>query len=134
MGQGRGAARTIFILGKGSALLIMSLINALTGWFFGSLAAIISHIAQLGTVGLTFGILTLFTSGLDAVPIMLLSAAAYIRLGLIVAIATRSTAFAMLEGLALFMADFYWQAIADQSTTFSIIGQISQRFIFLVQY
>jgi ABC-type transport system involved in multi-copper enzyme maturation permease subunit len=120
--MGRGVSRAMFVLGKGAALLVMSLINALTGWFFGSLAAIISHIAQLGTVGLTFGILTLFTSGLDAVPIVLLSAAAYIGLGLIVAIVTRSTAFAMLGGLALFMADFYWQAIADQGTAFSILG------------
>ena len=101
---------------------MMMLINALAGWFFGSIAAIISHLAQNGTVGLTFGILTLLTSGLDAVPIVLLSATAYIGLGLVVGVVTRATSFAMLGGLGVFMADFYLQAIANKGSAFSILG------------
>jgi ABC-type transport system involved in multi-copper enzyme maturation permease subunit len=119
---GRGVSRPMFVLGKGAALLLMILINTLAGWFFGSIAAIISHVAQLGTTGLTFGILTLLTSGLDAVPIVLLSAAATIGLGLLLSVVTRSTSFAMLDGLGLFMVDFYLQAIANKGTSLSILG------------
>ncbi len=120
--MGRGVSRAMFVLGKGAALLLMMLINALAGWFFGSIAATISHLVQNGTFGLTFGILTLLTSGLDAIPIVLLSAAAYIGLGLAVSIVTRSTSLAMLGGLGVFMADFYLQAIANTGSAFSILG------------
>ena len=120
--MGRGVSCAMFVLGKGGALLIMMLINALAGWFFGSIAAIISHLAQMGTTALVFGILTLLTSGLDAVPIVLLSAAAYIGLGLVVGVLTRSTSFAMLGGLGVFSIDFYLQAIADKGSAFSILG------------
>lgn len=120
--MGRGVSRAMFILGKGAALLIMMLINTLAGWFFGSIAAIISHLAQIGTTTLTFGILTLLTSGLDALPIVLLSAAAYISLGLVAGVITRSTSFAMLGGLGVFVIDFYFQAIVDKGSAFSILG------------
>ncbi len=119
---GRGISRPMFIVGKGLTLLLMMFINALAGWFFGSIAATISHIAQLGTVGLTFGLLTLFTSGLDAIPIVLLFAAAYISLGLVITIVARSTSFAVLGGLTLFAVDYYLQAITNSGSSFSILG------------
>jgi hypothetical protein len=103
---GRGTPRWLFVVGKAIVLLGAAAVNTLAGWLCGGLVATVSHLTQVGTEGLGEGLGIMLTSGLAGVGVAVLSAASYVGLVLIVAIVTRSSAFAMFGGLGLFMADF----------------------------
>jgi hypothetical protein len=72
----------------------------------GGLGAVFSHLVQAGPGGLGDGVRILLTSGLLAVGVTLLSAAAYIGVTQAISVVTRSPAFAMFGGLGFFIADF----------------------------
>jgi len=107
---GRGVPRWTFVVGKGIALLGVAAMNALTGWLMGGIAAVVSHSTLVGSAGLGEGIGALMTSGLAAVGIVILEAAAYIGIGLFIGILTRSPAFTMLGGLGFFVGELFLEA------------------------
>ena len=125
---GRGTPRWMFVVGKGIALLGVAVMNALTGWLIGGIAAIISHSTLIGAAGLGEGIGALMTAGLAAVGVVILEAAAYIGIGLFIGILTRSPAFTMLGGLGLFMGDLFLEGFTlvpggkGRLGVFSILG------------
>lgn len=102
----RGIPRWLFVLGKMGTLSYAALIYALAGWACGSIAALISQAARFGSQGgLWLWTLVLCTSGLDAVVIAVLAAAAYAGLALIGGMIVRSPAFTLFIGLGLFLLD-----------------------------
>ena len=103
---GRGTPRGLFIVGKAVVLLGATLLNALAAWLSGSVAAILSHLSHAGTEGLAEGVRALLTSGLAAVGMVLLAAAAYIGLVMVIGVLVRSVAFATFGALGLFAGDF----------------------------
>jgi ABC-type transport system involved in multi-copper enzyme maturation permease subunit len=104
---GRGIPRWLYVLGKGTILLGAAAVNVLAGWLCGGLGAAFSHIVQVGTSGLGNGVIIMVTSGLLAVVVAVLSAAAYIGVTQVVSVLMRSPAFAMFGGLGLFVVDFF---------------------------
>jgi ABC-type transport system involved in multi-copper enzyme maturation permease subunit len=105
----RGTPRWAFVVGKGVILLGASLVNGLVCLLSGGMVAVISHLANVGTEGLGEGVAALFVSGLGAVGVMLLAAAAYTGMGLVMVVLTRSSTYALLGGLGLYMADLVFE-------------------------
>ena len=88
----RGLPRWQFLAGKALVLSVVLLAATLAGWACGSMGAVVSHLAHVGSVGLGKGIRVLLTSGLLAVGISALTAVAYVGLVMVVGVLTRSSA------------------------------------------
>lgn len=122
----RGVPRWLFVVGKGAALLSISSLNALAFWLAVLIAVSLSHLGHAaGASEMQRGIAAMFTSGLAAVAIAALAAAAYIGAGLVIGILTRSTSFTTLFGIGLILADFYFSNLQEARAVFanlSIVG------------
>lgn len=103
---GRGIPRWIFVAGKQIILIYAALIYALIGWACSGGIALISQAVRFGAQGgLWVWLLVLCISGLDAVAVAVLAAAAYTGLALIGGMIVRSPAFTLFIGLGLFLGD-----------------------------
>jgi ABC-type transport system involved in multi-copper enzyme maturation permease subunit len=102
----RGLPRWQFVAGKALVLSVFLAAATLSGWVCGSIGAVVSHLAHIGSAGLGKGIAILLSSGLLAVAISVLTAVAYVGLVMAIGVTTRSSALAMFGGLGLYIADF----------------------------
>ncbi len=105
--MGRGTPRWLFVGGKALALLIAVAFNAMAGACCGGIFAIISHLSQIGTTGLTEALRGFLISFLPATGTVILSGLAYVGILSLLVVLTRSSALAMLGGLVIFGGDFF---------------------------
>lgn len=104
--MGRGTPRWLFVGGKAVALLIAVAVNAVVGTLSGGVLAAVSHLSQVGAMGLAEGLGRLVLSCLPVVGIVALSGLAYAGILLSLVVLVRSSALAMLGGLLIFGGDF----------------------------